>query len=169
MHTMLSLVEEGRTGGREGTVHRRMDDLTGALDHELRLIDDLRRALAWQRAAVAAGDSEAIESSVQAIGRTLLTLDEARRHRGALIALVAGNEAIALSDLEAHVGCSPPDSFVAAKEAVCCAAEATSRDLAINQTILHRALEAGDSFLQQLFSSTADPMPGATSRPEASR
>ena len=149
--------------------HRRLDDLTRALGHELRLIEDLGQALMRQRAAVAADDPEAIESSVHAIGRTQLTLDEAGRRRGALIALVAGDDAIALSDLEAHVGCFPPDGFVAAKAAVCCAAEATSRDLAINQTILHRALEAGDSFLQQLFSSTADPMPGATSRPEASR
>jgi hypothetical protein len=156
---MLSLVEEGRAGGREGTVHHRLDDLTGALGHELRLIDDLRQALIRQRVAVAADDPEAIESSVHAIGRTLLTLEEARRGRGALIALVACNGAIALSDLEAHVGFSLPDGFVAAREAVHQAAEATSRELAINQTVLRHALEAGDAYLQQLFSSTSHPMP----------
>jgi len=159
---MLSLVEEGRAGGREGTVHRRLDELTSALAHELRLIDDLRQALMRLRAAVASDDPEAIESSVHAIERTLLTLEEARRRRGALIALIAGNSAIALGDLEAHLGLSAPDDFVAAREAIRRSAEATSRELAINQTILRRALEAGDAFLQQLFSSTVDPMPAYT-------
>lgn len=162
---MLSLVEEGRAGGTEGTVHRRLDELTGALAHELRLIDDLRQALMRQREAVASDDPEAIESSVHAIGRTLLTLEEARRRRGALIALIAGNSSIALADLETHLGFSVPDDFVAAREAVRRAAEATSRELAINQAILRRALEAGDAFLQQLFSSTADPMPAYTPGP----
>jgi hypothetical protein len=164
---MLSLVEEGRAGGREGTVHHRLDDLTEALGRELRHIDDLKQALLRQRAAVAADDPEAIESSVHAIGRTLLTLEEARRKRSALIALMAGDGAVALSDLDAHLGFSPPESFVAAREAVRRAAEATSRELAINQTILRRALEAGDAFLQQLFSSTADPMPSYTPGPRA--
>lgn len=156
---MLSLVEEGRAGGREGTVHHRLDDLTGALRHELRLVDDLRQALMRQRAAVAADDAQAIESSEHAIGRTLLTLEEARRCRGAMIALIAGNAA-ALSDLEAHLGFTPPDGFVAAREAILGAAEAISRELAINQTILRLALEKGEAFLQDLFS---------TSRPAASR
>jgi hypothetical protein len=151
-----------RAAGREGTVHQRLADLTGALSHELRLIDDLRQALMRQRAAVAADDSQAIASSEHAIGRTLLTLEEARRHRGALIALVAGSDAIALSDLEAHLDFSPPDGFVAAREASRRAGEAISGELAINQTILRRALEAGDAFLQRLFSD-------AISRPAASR
>lgn len=162
---MLSLVEEGRAGGRERTVHQRIEELTSALEHELRLIDDLRQALLRQRAAVAADDPEAIESSVHAIARTLLTLDEARRRRSALIALLDGDPAIALSDLDAHLGIEMPETFVAAREAVRRAAAATSRELAINQTILRRALEAGDAFLQQLFSSTTDPMPVYTPGP----
>lgn len=162
---MLSLVEEDRTGRGEDTVHRRLDDLTAALAHELRLIDDLRQALLRQRAAVAADDPEAIESSVHAIGRTLLTLDEARRGRMALIALVTGNGAIGLADLEAHLGFTAPESFSAVRDAVRRAAEATARELAINQTVLRRALDAGDAFLQQLFSSTADPMPAYSPGP----
>jgi hypothetical protein len=161
---MLSLVEEGRAGDGEGTVNRRLDELTSALAYELRLIDDLRQALMRQRAAIASDDPDALESSVHAIGRTPLTFEEAGRRRGALVALIAGNSAIALTDLEAHLGFSVPDDFVATREAVRRAAEATSRELAINQTILRRALEAGDAFLQQLFSSTADPIPASTPR-----
>jgi hypothetical protein len=162
--TMLSLVEKGREGDGEGTVHRRLDELTSALAHELRVIDDLRQALMRQRVAVASDDLDAIESSVHAIGRTPLTLEEAGRRRGSLVALIAGNSATVLTDLEAHLGFSVPDDFVAMREEVRRAAEATSRELAMNQTILRRALEAGDAFLQQLFSSTADPMPAYTPR-----
>jgi hypothetical protein len=156
---MLSLVEEGKAGGHERAVLARLHDLTGALDHELRLIDDLKQALLRQRSAVAADDPEAIESSVHAIGRTLLTLEEARRRRGSILALLVGNPSIALSDLDGMLGIDMPERLVAAREAVRRAAAATSRELAINQTILRRALEAGDAFLQQLFSSTVDPMP----------
>jgi hypothetical protein len=39
------------------------------------------------------------------------------------------------------------------------AALQTSQDLAINQHILRRALEAGDQFLQRLFSMGNDPAP----------
>ncbi len=165
---MLSLVEEGRAGGGERTVHQRLDELTGALGHELRLIADLRQALMRQRMAVAAGDPGAIESSVQAIGRTLLTLKEARRRRGALIALIVGNATSTLADLEIQLGFPPPDDLVAARDAVRRAAEATSRGLAINQTILRRAAEAGDAFLQELFSSTAAAIPADTSAPKPS-
>ena len=106
---------------------------------------------------------EAIESSVHAIGRTLLTLEEARRRRGTLTALVAGRPGVALADLEQHLGALPA-GLVAAREAVRRGAEATALDVAINQTVLRRALEAGDAFLQQLFSSTGRPDAGLRAR-----
>jgi hypothetical protein len=162
---MLSLVEEGSAGRGEGTVHRRVDELTGALCHELRLIDDLSQALMRQRMAVAADDPGAVESSMQAIGRTLLTLEEARRRRGALMALIIGDATVALADLEIQLGFPAPDDFVTAREAVRGATEAASRKLVINQAILRRAAEAGDAFLQELFSSTAAPVPADTAVP----
>jgi hypothetical protein len=139
-------------------VHHRLEELTAALAHELRLIDDLRQALMRQRAAVASDDPQAMEASVQAIGRTSLTLEEARWQRGALIALMTGNSTIPLAELEARLGFAMPHDLVATRDAVRRAAEATSRELAVNQTILRRALEDGDAFLQQLFSSTTDPV-----------
>jgi hypothetical protein len=136
----------------------RLSELTTALVHEHRLIEELREALVRQRAGVAADDPAAIEHSVHAIGRTLLTLEEARRRRVSLTALAAGQPGATLADLDDVMETLPP-AFTAAREAVRRAAEATARDVAINQTVLRRALEAGDAFLQQLFSSTADPMP----------
>jgi hypothetical protein len=153
---MLSLLQsEVRTDRQAST---RLTELTSALVQEHRLIDELREALLRQRAGVAADDPEIIEHSVHAIGRTLLTLEEARRRRTSLTAVIVGRPDAGLTDVDAVVE-TPPAAFVAARDAVRRAAEATARDLAINQTVLRRALDAGDAFLQQLFSSAADPMP----------
>ena len=153
---MLSLLQSEVRADRPAP--SRLAELTAALVHEHRLIEELREALVRQRAGVAADDPAAIEHSVHAIGRTLLTLDEARRRRVSLTALVGGRAGATLADLDATVEALPA-SFAAAREAVRRAAEATARDVAINQTVLRRALEAGDAFLQQLFSSASDPMP----------
>ena len=168
---MLSLVMEGREGGAAVATSARLSDLAGALVQEQRLIEELRQALLRQRAGVATGDPELIDGSVYAIARTLLTLEEARRRRASLTAAVIGRPGVALSDLESFVGVLPAQ-LLAAREAVRRAAEATAHDLAINQRVLRRALEAGDAFLQQLFSSASDtmavPVPGprsADSRP----
>lgn len=160
---MLSLVMEGREGGAGVATSARLSDLAGALVQDQRLIEELRQALLRQRAGVAIGDPELIDGSVYAIARTLLTLEEARRRRALLTAAVIGRPGVALSDLESFVGVLPAP-LLAAREAVRRAAEATAHDLAINQRVLRRALEASDAFLQQLFSSVSDtmavPVPG---------
>ncbi|HEU4587345.1 MAG TPA: flagellar export chaperone FlgN [Gemmatimonadales bacterium] len=152
---MLSLLTEAPVSPTDP----RLDELRAALERELHLIEHLRQALLRQRAGVAADDAEAIDASVQAVGRTLLTLDEARRHRAAIVGSVLGSEDASLADLEQQVGGALPASLVAAREAVRRAADAAAREIAINQQVLRRALEAGDAFLQQLFASAADPMP----------
>jgi hypothetical protein len=161
---VLSLLQSEVRADRQPPT--RLAELTAALVHEHRLIEELREALVRQRAGVAADDPAAIEHSVHAIGRTLLTLEEARRRRVSLTALVAGRAGATLADLDASVE-TLPAAFTAAREAVRRAAEATARDVAINQTVLRRALEAGDAFLQQLFSSAADPMPVYAPGPRA--
>jgi len=156
---MLSLVMEGREGGAAVATSARLSDLAGALVQEQRLIEELRQALLRQRAGVATGDPERIGGSVYAIARTLLTLEEAHRRRASLTAAVIGRPGVALSDLESFVGVLPAQ-LLAAREAVRRAAEATTHDLAINQRVLRRALEAGDAFLQQLFSTHDLPLKG---------
>jgi hypothetical protein len=68
-----------------------------------------------------------------------------------------GRPGVVLSDLESFVGVLPAP-LLAAREAVRRAAEATAHDLAINQRVVCQALEAGDAFLQQLFSSASNTM-----------
>ncbi|HYC33283.1 MAG TPA: hypothetical protein VEB59_13415 [Gemmatimonadales bacterium] len=164
---MLTLVEQAEVVRVQGAADQRLAELIGALEHERRLVEDLRQALLRQREGVAADRPEIVEDSVQAIGRTLLTIEEARRRRTSLIALITGTGGVPLAELEAFLGRPLPEAFARAREALRRAAETTAMDLAINQTVLRRALEAGDAFLQQLFSSTADPMPVYAPSPRA--
>jgi hypothetical protein len=162
----LELANVDTTGYRKGD---RLDELAAALIYEARVIDELRQALLRQRAGVAADDAEAIESSVHAMGRTLLTLDEARRRRAALTTLITGGDAAPLDNLEASLGMPLPASLLAARAEVRHSAVLAAQDVAINQHVLRRALDAGDAFLQQLFSAAGDPSPAyhATERSEA--
>jgi len=137
----------------------RMEDLAQALLYEANVIEELRQALLRQRAGVAADDAELVEASIHAMGRTLLTLDEARRRRGALTALISGSDPTPLETLEAMFGGILPPELESARSKVKRAALATAQDVAINQHILRRALEAGDAFLQRLFSMASDPAP----------
>jgi hypothetical protein len=142
------------TGGRD----QRFGDLVEALVEEARMIDELRHALLRQRAGVAADDVDAVESSLHSIGRTLLTLEEARRRRGALTALITGGDPAPLESLEESLGVLPA-RLLGARNTVNRAAKEAAQEIAINQHILRRAIEAGEAFLQHLFSSAVDPAP----------
>jgi len=138
----------------------RLADLADALLYEANVIEELRQALLRQRAGVAADDAAMIESSLHAMGRTLLTLDEAKRRRAALTALIAGDEATPLEGLERLLGGGLPPEVEEARAMVKRSALMAAQDLAINQHILRRAMEAGDVFLQRLFSMAGDPAAG---------
>ncbi|MFL5494144.1 MAG: hypothetical protein ACJ8DC_07140 [Gemmatimonadales bacterium] len=137
-----------------------LDELESALSEEQFLMEDLDRMLLRQRAGVAADDPEVIESTAQAISRALLTLDEARRRRAALITLVIGNPGVALEDLQGHLAIPLPAGFTEVRERVRRAGEAIAGDVAINQDVLRRALEAEEAFRQRLFSDAIPPIPG---------
>jgi hypothetical protein len=143
----------------EPTALSRMGDLAAALDHEAGIIEELRQALLRQRAGVAEDDQEMIEASLHAMGRTLLTLDEAKRRRAALTALIVGGEATPLDRIEVALGSRLTPEVERARDRVKRAALQAAQDVAINQHILRRALEAGDAFLQRLFSMSGDPAP----------
>ena len=138
----------------------RLADLADALLYEANVIEELRQALLRQRAGVAADDAEMVESSIHAMGRTLLTLDEAKRRRAALTCLIAGGEPAPLDRLETLLGGTLPREVEEARTMVKRAALLTAQDVAINQHILKRALEAGDLFLQKLFSMAGEPSAG---------
>ena len=152
---MQSRVEHAHllSGGRVAVL--RLGELESALSEERVLIEDLGQVLLRQREGVAADDQEVVEATVHAISRTMLTLEEARRRRTALITLVIGNPGIALEDLQPHLGIPLSAGFMEARAQVRRAGEAIAADMAINQDVLSRALEAGEAFRQQLFSEAA--------------
>jgi len=137
----------------------RVEQLTRALTSESEALQELRETLVVQRQAVALHDQAAVESSIHAMGRVILTLQEVRRQRHALLALIADGEPITLADVDAHVTGGMPADFRAAQQNVAQLATATANDLTINHHVLDRVLQAGDAFLQRLFSSTMEPSP----------
>ena len=154
---MLTLVTRAESMPPRDAVPERLDELTRALEHERRLIGLLRHALLRQRHGIGADDAGAIDSSVLALGRTLRTLEEARRRRLALTAVIGGP--VPLGELERAYADVLPADFRAARAAVRRAAEETAREVAVNQDILRCVIQVGDAFLRQLFSGASRPMP----------
>lgn len=146
-------------GPDAGTLARPMSELAAALHAETRLLDELRQNLLRQREAVAGDDPAAVEGTVAAIGRTLFTLEEARRRRSALTRHLSGDATDQLAELERHLGGPLAAPVAEARRAVRAAAEAVQREVRINQVVLRRVLEAGDAFLQQLFSAGMEQAP----------
>lgn len=137
----------------------RLDQLTRTLTIEAEALEELRETLSTQREAVALHDQPAVERSIHAMGRVMLTLQEVRRQRQALLSLIAEGEHISMVDLESCVKGGVPRDLEAARVKVEMLATATANDLAINHHVLDRVLQAGDAFLQRLFSSTMEPSP----------
>lgn len=124
-------------------------------------MDELRRALLQQRGALAANDAAALENSLRAVSRALLTLDEARRRRGAAVRCIVGRD-LPLATLVAEAGHTVAPAIAAAREALRQAATDAARELVINHLVLRRALQAGEAYLQRLFSTFEDPAPAYT-------
>lgn len=134
-------------------------ELASALGHEADLLDELRESLLQQRSGVASNDVEVIEGSIQIMGRTLLALGEARELRERLIGHIAGEPVASLTDLEESLSRPLPDAVIDARSTIRRLSAAVAREVAINHHIVRRAMDAGETFIQLLFSSVADPTP----------
>ncbi len=130
-------------------------DLARALRDEAHVLEQLQDAMASQRAAVAANDNAELETSVRAIGRTVRTLEEARKRRAAVVRYLTGHDDLALSQLEYFLGEPLPLDLDTARGQVRLAAQSVAREAAVNRVVLRRARDANDTFLQELFSAVA--------------
>jgi hypothetical protein len=135
--------------------------ILAAMRTEVALLGELCGALATQRDGIARDDAPLIEAATHRVSRAVLTLDEARRRREQLTQLFSGGDIVPLERLEEESG-SPIPGFAAMRGSLRAAAQATVRDLALNQAILRGALRAGDAYLQALFASVADVVPAYT-------
>ena len=143
-----------------------LERLTAALEHEIVAVRELGEALVQQRSAVAASDIAAVNASVDDVGRLLLSVDESRRHRLAVVAELGGAPGASLEEFEPPPGSQGASAYAAARAALRREAEKAAHEAAVNRTVLRSAVEAGNAFLQALFSSAEDPSPvyGAAER-----
>jgi hypothetical protein len=140
-------------------VRARLAELVQALELEARHVGELREALVRQREAVATSQAEQVNATVDTIARMLVALEEARRRRGTLLQELTGDPGTRLEQLQSSIPFPLPASTIAARAALAEAAQGVAREVAINREVLRRAVEAGEAFLQALFSSAVEPSP----------
>jgi hypothetical protein len=138
---------------------RQLDELAATLDREQVVAEELRGALIAQRSAVAANDPGAMNAGLEIIGRTLFTLEEARRHRGEILTMLAGDARLPLDRLEQALGRPLPAAVHDARRRLCRTVERVANEARINHRVLQRALEAGNAYLHQLFTAAETPSP----------
>ncbi|KPJ96036.1 MAG: hypothetical protein AMS18_01765 [Gemmatimonas sp. SG8_17] len=131
--------------------------LSRALRDEARVLEQLCEAMVQQRARVAANDNDGLEASARAIGRTLFTLDAARKRRAAVMSYLTGQEELPLTLLEDYLGKPLPLELETARGQLRLAAQAVTHEAAINRGVLQGARASADTFLQELFSALTAP------------
>jgi hypothetical protein len=132
------------------TVLSPVDSLTDALKSERRLIDELISVMKRQRSAVGDDDLQAVDDSVFATHRVLVTLSEARRQRRNLNALIGQREDLGIHALDEALGPRMTPGLRMARDDLHSAARALSREVALNRRILREALACGDAFARTL-------------------
>lgn len=149
-----ALVREGDPPARQSQA---LTELAGVLVRETDVVRALREALMAQRAGVAADSTAAVHGSCDDIGRILVALDTARRHRIALLTGLVGESPATLEGLSDKLGGVLPPAIAEAGVVLRREAQATAREAAVNRKVLQRTVEAGEAFLQTLFTSTGAP------------
>jgi hypothetical protein len=130
----------------------RLGEVARALDRETQIVRRLRDTLVQQRAGVAGSQAEEVNATVDSIGRILLALGEAHAYRNGVLDTLTGERGLTLDELERVLGGPLPEGLTEARTRLKAAAEEVAREVAINRTVLRRAVEAGEAFLQALFS-----------------
>ncbi len=149
--------------------HRPSSDLTApieslraALEAEAALVVTLREALIAQRAAIAASSAPDVHATIADIGRLVQALTDARRARGQVLHALCGDAALPLDAVEDALGLVFPAHVQDARRALRREAQAVAQEVAINHRVLRGAVEAGERFLQDLFSTLGDSTPTYT-------
>jgi hypothetical protein len=122
-----------------------IDALTDALISERRLLEELIAVMRRQRSAVGDDDLQCVDDSVFATHRVLVTLNEARRRRRALNALIGQPEDIGLEALEQALGPRVTPGLREARRELHTAARALSHEVSLNRRILREALARGEN------------------------
>ena len=147
------------------TVVSPIDSLTDALTTERRLLDELIAVMRRQRDAVGSDDLQAVDDSVFATHRVLVTLSEARRRRRNLNMLIGQREDLGIHALEDALGTRMTPALRDARDELHVAARALSREVSINRRVLREALACGDLYARTLAGASDAPVYGAQPSP----
>jgi hypothetical protein len=151
------------------TMGSRPDDLAAALRRETRIVRELHHALVRQRGAIAAASPEIINGTVDEIGRILFTLQQARNRRNQVLGDIGGMAPPSLERLDEAYEADTLRRVEPERSELRRAALEVAREAQINRTVIARAVESGEAFLQAIFSATSDPPAGyaAARKPHA--
>jgi flagellar FlgN protein len=133
-----------------------LDALADALVSERKLIDNLTDVVLRQRAAVGVDDLQAVDDSVFATHRLLLTLGEARKGRRSINAMAGCREDLGVKHLEEALGDWMTPRLRSAREELQTAAARLSREIGINRRILREAIANSDSFVRAVVGAPKD-------------
>jgi len=134
-----------------------LEALAGAINAEVRLLEDLIGIMRGQRAAVAADDLQGVDDSVFAVHRVLVTVGEARRHRRALNELLGVPADLPLRDLEDALGDHMGEALRFARDGLRAAALTLSQEVELNRQVLRGALSSGTSVVRSLYGAAEAP------------
>ncbi len=158
MNRTLEPTEKGRmdaSNRRDAAIA----ELTRTLQRETETVRELREALLRQRSGVAADSAGAVNESCDDIARLLVAVEAAKKHRAMRIDAVAPEAGASLDRLEVSLGAQCPGALLDAHRVLKREAEATAREASVNRAVLARTVEAGEAFLQALFSGSTAPDP----------
>jgi FlgN protein. len=147
------------------TVLSPIDSMTDALTTERRLLDELISVMRRQRSAVGDDDLQRVDDSVFATHRVLVTLNEARRRRRTLNALIGQREDIGIHALEEALGPRMTPALRDARDGLHQAARTLSHEVALNRRILREALACGDAYARTLAGAEGSPTYATTDTP----
>jgi len=127
-----------------------LEALTDALASEKKLVDDLIDVILRQRQAVAVDDLQAVDDSVFATHRLLLTLGEARKRRRSINRLLGYEEDLGVRQLGDVLGTQMTPRLRAQRDDLQHAARRLTTEIDINRRILREALAHSESYVRAM-------------------
>lgn len=141
-----------------GSAAATVETLAAALTGEVRLLDDLASILRHQREGVAGDDVQKVDDSVFGAHRMMRTIEEARRRRRTLIAILLGAGDVPPRELPDALGARATTELMMAVDRLVSAGDALAREIDINRHVLRGAIEAGDRVVRALCGARAAPV-----------
>lgn len=134
--------------------------LGDALHSEARLLADLIAIMRRQRDAVARDDLDAVDDSVFATHRVLVTLGEARRRRRSLNHMLGEGDDLSLSGIEDFFVGEAPEAVREAVAVVTREARLLQREVEVNRRVLRGAIDSADQYVRAMCGVAATPASG---------